>query len=540
MTLNKGFLTTLAQKCDSLSQLKQLHAHILRCRINDTPYALAPLLSALATSNDASFFSYARTLFRHLTHRNTFMHNTMIRSYLHSLSPLLALSCYFSMLQNDVAVNHFTFPPLIKACIALLHISHTFVPSKVTNFSRKNPNLLGRLVHGHVIKFGFGDDAYVVSAFIEFYSVCGEVETARVLFDKTTVKDVVLGTAMVDGYGKMGDVENARDVFEGIPERNAVSWSAVMAAYSRVSDFREVLNLFAEMQSEGMKPNESVLVTVVTACAHLGALTQGLWVHSYVRRLGFESNVILATALVDMYLKCGCVESALCVFRRIVDKDAGAWNAVISGVALNGDAGKSLELFGEMVASGIDPNETTFVAVLTACTHAKMVRQGLWLFEEMSRTYGVVPQMEHCACVVDLLSRAGMVEDAEKFMEEKMGGVTAGDANVWGALLNACRIHKNVHVGNRVWKKLLDMGITDCGTHVLTYNIYREAGWDSEANKVRSRISEAGMKKKPGCSIIEVDNEVEEFLAGDHSHPQAQEMCKLLDSILKMVTLEHF
>lgn len=244
-------------------------------------------------------------------------------------------------------------------------------------------------------------------------------------------------------------------------------------------------------------------------------------------------------ALVDMYSKCGCVESALAVFDGISDKDVGAWNAMISGVALNGDVKKSLELFQQMVVCGNQPNETTFVAVITACTHAKMVRQGLRLFEEMSATYGVEPCVEHYACVVDLLSRAGMVEEAERFIEEKMGGFAAGDPNVWGAILNACRIYKNINVGNRVWKKLIDMGVSDCGTHVLTYNIHREAGWDAEANRVRSMISEAGMKKKPGCSIIEVGNEVEEFLAGDQSHPQAQETCRLLDSILKMANFKH-
>ncbi|KAJ1412291.1 Tetratricopeptide-like helical domain superfamily [Sesbania bispinosa] len=496
----KPLLTSLAQKCNTLIQLKQLHAHILRCRIQHTPYAIAPLLSVAATSNDASFFSYAHTIFLHLTHRNTFMHNTMIRAYLQARSPVPALSCYLAMLQNGIAVNNYTFPPLIKACIALLSSS----PSS---------NVIGRLVLGHVVKFGIRHDPYVVSAFIEFYSVSREVETARVLFDKTTKKDVVLWTAMIDGYGKMGYIENARELFEKMPERNVVSWSAMMAAYSRVSDFKEVLALFAEMQIEGMKPNDSILVTVLTACAHLGALTQGLWVHSYVKRFKLDSNPILATALVDMYSKCGCVESALAVFESIADKDAGAWNAMISGVALNGDARKSLELFHQMTSYGTQPTETTFVAVLTACTHAKMVQQGLQLFEEMSGTYGVAPRGEHYACVVDLLSRAGMVEDAEKFMEEKMGGVAAGDPNVWGAILNACRIYKNIRVGNRVWKKLLDMGVTDC---------------------------EAGMKKKPGCSIIEVGNEVEEFLAGDHTHPQAQEMCKLLDSILRMAKLEHF
>ncbi|XP_061358521.1 pentatricopeptide repeat-containing protein At5g66520-like [Gastrolobium bilobum] len=525
MTVKNSFLTALVGNCKELSQLKQVHAYILRCRIKDTPYAITPLLSVAATSNDASFFSYARSIFAHLTHRNTFMHNTMIRGYLQNRSPAPAVSCYLAMLQNGIAVNNYTFPPLIKACVAL---------------ASSSSNVIGRLVHGHVVKFGLRDDPYVVSAFIEFYSTSRQVEKARLLFDETASKDVVLWTAMIDAYGKMGNVENARELFEEMPERNAVSWSAMMAAYSRVSDFKQVLALFTEMQNEGTKPNESILVTVLTACAHLGALMQGLWVHSYAKRFNLDFNPILATALVDMYSKCGCVELALPVFEGIVSKDAGAWNAMISGAALNGDATKSLEFFHQMADYGTQPNETTFVAVLTACTHAKMVQQGLQLFEAMSSTYGVAPRVEHYACVVDLLSRAGMVEEAEKFMEEKMGGLMATDPNVWGALLNACRIYKNIDVGNRVGEKLLDMCVADCGTHVLTYNIYREAGWDAEANRVRSMISEAGMKKKPGCSIIEVDNEVEEFLAGDHSHPQAQQICKLLDSIHKMVDLEHY
>lgn len=436
------------------------------------------------------------------------------------------------MLQNGIAVNNYTFPPLIKSCTALIAASSKCASSV----------MIGCLVHCHVVLFGLTNDAYVVSGFIEFYSALGELRKARVLFDQTGRKDVVLWTAMIDGYGKIGDVESAREMFDEMPERNVVSWSAMMAAYSRVSEFREVLDLFLEMQSEGVRPNDSVLVTVLTACAHLGALTQGMWVHSYARRFDrVSSNPILATALVDMYSKCGCVESALSVFDGISDKDVGAWNAMISGVALNGDARKSLELFQQMIVCGNKPNETTFVAVLTACTHARMVREGLRLFEEMSGTYGVEPCAEHYACVVDLLSRSGMVEEAERFIEEKMGGFAAGDANVWGAILNACRIYKNINVGNRVWKKLIDMGVADCGTHVLTYNIYREAGWDAEANRVRSMISEAGMKKKPGCSIIEVGNEVEEFLAGDQSHPQAQEMCRLLDSILKtVVNIDNF
>lgn len=450
------------------------------------------------------------------------MYNSMIRGYVLSHSPTRAILCYLDMLNYGLLANNYTFPPLIKACTTL----------------GSSSKLIGCLVHAHVVTFGFDEDPFVVSALIEFYSLNFDMGTARTLFDRIPNRDVVLWTAMIDGYGKMGDVENARILFEDMPERNAISWSAVMAAYSRVGDFKEVLCLFRRMQEAGTKPNESVLVSVLTACAHLGALAQGLWVHSYAKQCNFDSNPILATALVDMYSKCGCVESALSTFQGIPNKDAGAWNAMISGVAMNGDAWKSLELFNKMISNGTQPTETTFVAVLTACTHARLVKEGLKLFEQMSSNYGVEPQLEHYACLVDLMARAGMLAEAEKFIEEKMGGLGRGDANVWGALLGACRTYGNIEVGNRVWKKLADMGVADCGTHVLSYNLYREAGWDMEAKRVRRLISEAGMKKKPGCSIIEVDGTVEEFLAGDLSHSQAPQICKTLDSLSNIGRLE--
>ncbi|BBH08487.1 Tetratricopeptide repeat-like superfamily protein [Prunus dulcis] len=307
--------------------------------------------------------------------------------------------------------NNYTFPPLIKACTVLI----------------PNSKLSGRLVHGHVVKFGYRDDPFVLGSLIEFYSVIHDMETAKLVFDKSPKRDVVVWTAMIDGYGKAGDVENARALFDEMPERNAISWSAMMAAYSRVSHFREVLSLFRQMQEVGTKPNESVLVSVLTASAHLGAVTQGLWVHSYAKRYNLESNTILATALVDMYSKCGYVEAALWVFEGISNKDARAWNAMIAGVAMNGDARKSLELFNKMVEyGGVQPTETTFVAVLTACTHAKMVDKGLELFDQMGNLYGVKPRLEHYGCVVDLLARAGLVEEAEKFTEVKMGGLRRG------------------------------------------------------------------------------------------------------------------
>ncbi|KAL2533120.1 Pentatricopeptide repeat-containing protein [Abeliophyllum distichum] len=327
------------------------------------------------------------------------------------------------------------------------------------------------------------------------------------LFDEMPERDVVLWTMMIEGYGKMEDIENARALFEEMHEKNVISWSTIMAAYSRISDFREVLSLFGEMEEVNVKPNESVHMSALTACAHIGALTQSLCIHSYAKRCKLDSIPILVTALVDVYSKCGCVELALTVFEGISDKGSRAWNAIIPGVAMNEDVLKSLHLFDEVVLSGIQPTEATFVSVLSACNHANLVDKGFSLFETMGTVFGVEPKIEHYECVVDLLARS------------------------------ACRIHGKVDIGKRVWRKLANEGVPDYETHMLSYNMYKEASWESKAESVRRLIEERRMKKIPDCSSIEVNGIVEEFFAGDLLHPKAQELRKVLDSLLCVMYL---
>ncbi|WMV48031.1 hypothetical protein MTR67_041416 [Solanum verrucosum] len=345
---------------------------------------------------------------------------------------------------------------------------------------------LGFSVHAHPLKLGLQNDRFIVAALIEFYSLNLEMDKAP---------------------------------------------------YSRSSDFKEVLCLYRRMEEDGLKPNESVLVSVLTACAHLGALAQGFWVHSLAKHYNYESNPILATALVDMYSKCGRMELASSVFEEMTYKDTGAWNAIISGFAMNGDAMKSVQLFYRMLASGNQPNETTFVAVLSACTHTNMVDKGLSLFERMGSVYGVEPRFEHRACVVDLLARAGKLEDAEKFIDENMGGLEKGDANVWGALLGACRVYGDLKVGDRIWRKLSNMKVADYGNYILAYNMYKEAGWEIEANCVRKLIEQMRIKKQPGCSVIEVNGVVKEFLASDLLHPKSRLVRNVLESLPNVMHL---
>nr|AYM00885.1 pentatricopeptide repeat protein [Salvia miltiorrhiza] len=511
----------LTQQCEVLNQLKIFHANLVKLPFSTDTASFTSLLSEAATSSNLTLFSYACVIFQNLRSRTTFQYNTIIRGYVQSKQPVEAILCYKDMMKDGLIKNNYTFTPLVKAC------------SMVSQESSR----IGLSVHANVFKMGFGSDLFIASALIEFYALNLDMGTAEELFGEIPVRDVVLWTAMIDGYGKTGDIKKARALFDKMPERNVISWSAIIAAYSRKSDFREVLCLYKRMEGSGLKPNESVLVSALTACAHLGALAQGLWIHSYAKKCRYISNPILATALVDMYSKCGCVKLALTVFEEITDKDCRAWNSIISGVALHGDAMKSLELFNDMVLSGTRPTDATFVAVLTACTHARMVQEGLSLFQSMSSVYKVEPKIEHYACVVDLLARSGGIEKAEKFIEDNIHGLVRGDANVWGALLGACRIHGKVDIGNRLWRKLADKGVADHGIHVLAYNMYREAGWEREAKSVRRQIETKQMRKKPGCSAVEVDGIVREFVAGDVLHPQAGEICKILDLLLCHVSV---
>lgn len=514
-------LTPFTQKCRTLNHLKEIHCQLLKLYLPETPSAIAPLLSFAVNSRIPSFFNYSRIVFQNLGYQSTFCYNTMIRGYMLSDMPMPAIICYKDMLRDKLIVNNYTFPPLIKACSMVLN-----------EFGQ-----LGFSVHAHSLKLGLQHDRFIVAALIEFYSLNLEMDRARMLFDEIPDKDVVMFTTMIDGYGKIGEVGKARLLFEEMPERNVISWSAMMAAYSRASNFKEVLFLYHRMEEGGLKPNESVLVSVLTACAHLGALAQGFWVHSLAKHYNYESNPILATALVDMYSKCGRMELASSVFETITYKDTGAWNAIISGFAMNGDATKSVQLFDRMLASGNQPNETTFVAVLSACTHADMVDKGVSLFGRMGSVYGVEPRSEHHACVVDLLARAGKLEDAEKFIEENIGGIEKGDANVWGALLGACRVYGNLEVGDRIWRKLSNMKVADYGTYVLAYNMYKEVGWEMEAKCVRKLIEEMRIKKQPGCSVIEVNGVVKEFLASDLLHPKSRQVRNMLESLPNVMHL---
>jgi len=389
------------------------------------------------------------------------------------------------------------------------------------------------------IKLGWEDYDFVRNGLIHLYSVSDAVDLSRKLFDASLSEDVVTWTAVINGYVKVGRIEDARQLFDKMPERNVVSWSAMIAGYAQMGFLKEALELFSEMQACGFRPNHASIVGALTACASLGALDQGRWVHAYVDRNQLELDAKLGTALVDMYAKCGCIEMACRVFEDMPCKDVFTFTVLISGLSNHGMSGRAIELFRLMQSEGVNPNGVTFICVLTACSRMGLVEEGLQIFESMRDRYGIEPGVEHYGCMVDLLARAGMLQEAEQLVR-KMSMVP--DSFVLGSLLNACRVHGNIELGEEMVKRLMERGLDYSGVHTLLSNIYASANkWDGVV-KVRGQMEEKEVRKVPGCSLIEVDGIVSEFGAGQRSHVLMEEIISSLlqiDKHLRSFWLDH-
>ncbi|XP_029116570.1 pentatricopeptide repeat-containing protein At5g66520 [Elaeis guineensis] len=466
---------------------RPLHAHTITSGLIRDPFAASRVIQLLLLPGPAADLRYATAVFNSLHHPDVYTWNAMIAAHADQGFPDSAVAFYFCMRATRAPPNTYTFALLVKACI------HGGDTGKLIG--------LGKEVHGQILKCGVEDVIVVKNSLLNMYCGMDHLAEARLLFDKSWHLDLISWNTLISAYGKNGDVVTAGELFERMPERSLVSWSAMIDGYVRNGDFSMALRLFDEMQDEGMEPDVVTLVSVLKACAQLGALDQGCRIHHYIDRNGLarEGNVILETALVDMYCKCGCMDEALKVFDGVRGGDVVLWNAMIGGLAMHGHAERALELFGMMKERGIIPNESTFIGALCACTHAGMVNDGKKIFESM-REYGVEPQREHYGCLADLLGRAGQVEEAEQVL---LSMPMEPQASQWGALMSACRTHHKIDVGERVGKHLISLEPYDGGRYVLMANMYAINGQWDDAGGMRRAMEEIGAKKETGRSFIE-------------------------------------
>ncbi|KAK9288137.1 hypothetical protein L1049_016585 [Liquidambar formosana] len=333
--------------------------------------------------------------------------------------------------------------------------------------------------------------------------------------------NTILCTALIDMYSKCGDVEKAQRLFDGISCKNLASWNAIITGYVQCGLFEEAIQLFYHMQEKFVKPDEITMVNVLSACAGLGALKLGREVHCYLGRNGLELNVILATALVGMYSKCGKIDDACLVFVKTSRKDVALWNAMILGLAYHGNGRDSLAVLTQMERDGYQPNDVTFIGILSACNHSGLAEEGRIQFSNMINKYGLSPKVEHYSCMVDLLGRAGHLDEAYEMVQNM---VVLPDSIIWGALLSACRIHRNLKLADKIGEIITSSEDPNLGFCVLLSNIYASVGRWKDVARMRRLVKDKRIKKPSGCSWIEVGDAVHRFVVEDSAHVKSQEI----------------
>ncbi|XP_071696456.1 pentatricopeptide repeat-containing protein At4g16835, mitochondrial [Rutidosis leptorrhynchoides] len=362
----------------------------------------------------------------------------------------------------------------------------------------------------------------------------GDLISAGKLFNDAPVKSVVAWTAMVTGYMKSRKVDLAEKVFDEMPERNLVTWNTMVSGYVENGRAGDGLKLFRTMVETGVKPNPSTMSSVLLGCSNLSSLKLGKQVHNFMIKSPLSLHTMVNTSLISMYCKCGELDAARELFLEMSRKDVVTWNAMISGYAQHGEGKKALLLFDNMKKDGVKPDWITFIGVLTACNHAGFVNLGIKYFDSMQKVYMIKPKPDHYTCMVDLLGRAGKLLDALEIINSMP---FKPHPAIFGTLLGACRVHKNLELAEYAARNLLVCDASSAAAYVQLANVYAAMSkWES-VSKVKRLMKDNKVIKFPGYSWIEIKNCVHEFRSGDRIHPELGLVHEKLNQLEKKMKL---
>ncbi|GMH08571.1 hypothetical protein Nepgr_010411 [Nepenthes gracilis] len=382
------------------------------------------------------------------------------------------------MLADGVRPDDHIYPSATKSCAILSRVD------------------FGKSIHGMVVKTGFCSDIFVASS-------------------------------MVDMYAKCGDIWSARELFDEMPNRNVVTWSGMIYGYAQLGENEEALKLFKRTLGEHLDVNDFTLSSVVQVCGNLTLLELGKQIHALCLKMSHDSSSFVGSSLISLYSKCGVIEGAYRVFEDVSIKNLGMWNAMLIACAQHSHTARVLDLFNQMKSVGMKPNFITFLCVIYGCSHAGLVEEGQYYFDLM-KTHGIEPGPQHYASLVDLLGRSGKLQKALKVVKEMPMEPTE---SVWGALLTGCRLHGDTELAAYVADKVFELGPVSSGLHVLLSNAYAAAGRYEEAAKARKSLRDRGVKKEAGLSWVEEGNRVHTFAVGDWSHPKSKEIYQKLEEL---------
>ncbi|MCL7028114.1 hypothetical protein MKW94_000290 [Papaver nudicaule] len=425
----------------------------------------------------------ARKAFDIMDAHNVISYNAMIEGYARQGGVCEALDLFHMMRVRS-------FSPSLLTFVSLLGVSAS---SSTIELSKQ--------IHGLAVKFGVALDLYTGSALIDVYCKCFCVDDAKLIFNEMTERDIVVWNAMISGYTQSGQSDKA-------------------------------LKLFSELLISRIRPDELTFVALVTAASDLASLIHGQQFHSQLIKISLDLEPFVSIALVDMYAKCGSIEEARILFDSINQRDAVCWNSMISRYAQHGHAKEALIMFDQMIAEGIEPTYVTFVGVLSACSHVGLVEVGLNHFESMKSGYGIEPGMEHYACVVDLLGKAGKLHEAKEFIDQMP---IEPAAIVWRSLLSSCRMVGEVELAKYAAEMAISFDPNDSGSYILLSNILASKGMWTDVEKVRKKMNSNEVLKEPGHSWIEVNSKVNVFIAKDKAHNQAEVIYWVLQKLTEQI-----
>ncbi|CAN6478495.1 unnamed protein product [Victoria cruziana] len=538
----------ILDECKSRRASEQAHSQIIVAHLAGVVSIAIKLVRAYSR---AGAIAYARKVFDEVPERNVVLCNVLIRGYCNIHRYEDAVSVYMEMQNCGVSPDKYTFPCVFKASSGLGSLR------------------LGLQFHVVLIKYGLDSNIFVDNALIAVYAKCNDLIGARQMFDEMPRRDVVSWNSMIAGYAQNGCSEEAlklckemglrnvkpdagtmasvlpalthakpegiqlvREMFDRMAYKRLISWNAMIAIYVNNGMASDALELLSKMEEEGVLPDAVTLATVLPACGDLSALEKGKRIHEYILQNGIGPNLFLDNALVDMYAKCGSLSSAREVFDGMTGRDVVSWTAMVSAYGTHGQGQDAIDVFSEMLHSGTKPDQIAFVSVLSACSHAGLLNEGRCYFDCMTREYQITPLIEHYVCIVDLLGRAGKLDEAYDFIKRMP---IEPNERVWGALLGACRVYSNISLGVVAADHLFRLVPEQAGYYVLLSNMYASAGRWQDVLAMRRLMKGRGIKKLPGFSSVELDNKVHSFFVGDTSHPQTTKIYAKLEELMGLM-----
>lgn len=405
----------------------------------------------------------------------------------------------------------------------------------------------GEIMHSYVITAGFEKYVFVRNALISMYGRNGAVEKAEYLFYGMETNSITSWNALISAYAQSGLCDEAYLAFQNLQNLgsnsmvrpNVITWTAVINGFAASEQHKKTtLELFRGMQFTQVLANEVTIASVLSVCAELSALTLGREIHGHTIRMLIDRDMLVTNGLINMYMKCGSIKTGYSIFEGMVCKDITSWNTIITGYGMHGFGDGALRIFRQMVNASFKPDEVTFIAILSACSHSGLVTEGRELFDQMSRVFKIEPRVEHYACMVDLLGRAGLLEEASQVLKTMP---IEPNVPVLGALLNSCRVHENTDFAEETASRVFDLSGKSTGGYMLLSNLYAASErWDESA-KVRLSARTKGLKKVAGQSWIEVKKKVHSFSAGKALNLNIEELIGVLQDLnMQLVMMKSY